>query len=205
MSQIDALSRFRRVIAIDFPGFGESFPLPDAWDVADYADCIGELLDAIGEADILAHSFGARVAIKLAARGDGRIGRMLLTGAAGLRPKRSLSYYRKIYTYKFLKRFCDREKLDAKYGSPDYRALSPVMKESFKKIVAEDLSGALEDVAVPTLLVFGEDDKETPLYMARALEKGIPDGALVVFPGAGHFCFLDCPGRFNAVAEQFFR
>lgn len=200
----DALP-FRRTVAIDLPGFGESFPLPSAWSVDDYADCVSEVLDGLGEADILAHSFGARIALKLAARGDARIGKMLLTGAAGLKPRRTFSYYRKVYTYKFLKHFRDPNQLDLKYGSPDYRALSPIMKESFKKIVGEDLTPLLCDVKVPVLLVFGDKDTETPPYMAERMHRGIEGSALVRFADAGHFCFLDCPARFYAVAREFFR
>lgn len=201
---MDALSDHRRVIAIDFPGFGESFSPQTPWSVDDYADCVGEILDQIGNADILAHSFGARVAIKLASRGDGRIGKMLLTGAAGIKPKRRFSYYRKVAFYKLLRRFGNAEKWRKKYASPDYLKLNPVMRESFKRVVNENLAPCLTKITCPTLLVFGEKDTETPLYMAEMMKKKIFGSALIVFDGVGHFCFLERPYRFTAVAKAFF-
>ncbi len=197
------MSDYHRVIAIDFPGFGQSFTPQTPWSVDDYADCVGEILDQIGNVDILAHSFGARVAVKLASRGDARIERMLLTGAAGVKPKRKFSYYRKVVTYKLLRHFCDAERLRQKYAASDYLKLSPVMRESFKKIVGEDLTPCLDKIKCPTLLVFGEQDTQTPLYMANIMQKKIDGSALVVFEGAGHFCFLERPSRFIAVTRAF--
>ena len=200
----DRLSERRRVIAFDFPGFGKSFTPTEPWSVDDYADLTAEVLRQIGQpVDVLAHSFGARVAIKLAARGEKYLDKLLLTGAAGVKPKRSLGYYRKIATYKLLRRFGDAEKLRQKYASPDYLKLNPVMRESFKKVVGEDLTPLLKQVRRPTLLVFGKNDTETPPYMAKIMQKNIKGSALVWFD-AGHFCFLECPARFYAVANAFF-
>ena len=79
------------------------------------------------------------------------------------------------------------------------------MRESYKKIVNEDLSPCLPKISAEVLYVFGEKDAETPLYMAKKLTEGTRGSALVVMPACGHFCFTDDPARFNAVAREFFR
>ena len=77
------------------------------------------------------------------------------------------------------------------------------MKESFCKIVNEHLDGVLPYVKNRTLIVFGENDKETPLYMAERLHKGIENSELVVIKNAAHFCFIDKPLKFNGEVKEF--
>ena len=96
----------------------------------------------------------------------------------------------------------DKDKLKSFYSS-DYLALDDVMKQSFKKIVNQHLDGVLSKIQNKTLLIFGKQDKETPLYMARRLQKGIQSSTLIVFENAGHFCFLDKPIKFNTEVKEF--
>ena len=91
-----------------------------------------------------------------------------------------------------------------KFASSDYAKLSPTMRESFKKIVNENLERCAEKVSSPCLLVFGNEDRETPLYMARKLNGKIKGSGLVIMNGCGHFCFTENPFYFNALAEEFF-
>ena len=78
------------------------------------------------------------------------------------------------------------------------------MKESFKLIISETLDDKLIDIKNPTLLIFGENDKETPLYMAKKMEQGIKNSSLTVIPNAGHFCFMEKPLKFNMEVREFF-
>ena len=75
-------------------GFGENKGMSYPYSLCDYADEIIRLVDElkIKKYDVLAHSFGARVAVKIA-NGDGRADRIVFTGAAGLKPRRSLKYF----------------------------------------------------------------------------------------------------------------
>ena len=169
--QIRFFSAFFRVIAVDMSGFGESPPLKYPYSVGDYAEEIKKVIDEIGERKIyvLAHSFGARVAVKLAGSDD-RIEKIIFTGAAGLKPRRSVRYKVKRALFLLLKKFVNKEKL-VKFYSENYRSLSPVMKESFIKIVNEDLKERYAAIKIPALLIFGDKDKETPLYMARKMNR----------------------------------
>ena len=101
--QIRFFSAFFRVIAVDMSGFGESPPLKYPYSVGDYAEEIRKVIDEIGERKIyvLAHSFGARVAVKLAGSDD-RIEKIIFTGAAGLKPRRSVRYKVKRALFLFL-------------------------------------------------------------------------------------------------------
>ena len=87
--------------------------------------------------------------------------------------------------------------------SKEYNALDGIRKESYKKIVTEHLDYTLGKVQNQTLIIFGENDKETPLYMAKRLNRGIPSSTLSVIKGAGHFCFIDKPNKFNMEVKEF--
>ena len=77
------------------------------------------------------------------------------------------------------------------------------MQESFKKIVSEHLDYALDKIENQTLIIFGEKDTETPLYMAKRLNAGIKNSKLKIIKNAGHFCFIDKPFEFNDCVREF--
>ena len=151
---------------------------------------------------VIAHSFGARVAIKSAYQDANFFDKLVLTGAAGLKPKNTLKKNIKRISFNFLKKFIPKEKLKGFYSS-DYLALSPVMQESFIKIINETLDYALPFINNQTLLVFGDLDQETPLYMAKRFHENISNSKLKIMEGAGHFCFLDKPHAFNMEVREF--
>ena len=101
-----------------------------------------------------------------------------------------------------LKRFINKDKLKGFY-SKDYNVLPKVMKESFLKIVNEHLDDRLKLIENKTLIIFGKEDKETPIYMAKKFHKNLKDSELYLVEGAGHFCFIDKENEFNFVVKEF--
>ena len=192
------------VFAPDLKGFGDDPDMPYPYSLDDYIEEVKEFIykNGLKKPSVVAHSFGARIAIKAASMNKGAFYKLVLTGAAGLKPKFGLKKSIKKAAFDILKSFVPRERLKAFY-SKDYNALSAVMKESFKKIVAENLDDRLKFIENPTLLIFGDKDKETPLYMAKRLNRGIADSRLLVVKGAGHFCFIDKPNKFNTEVKEF--
>ncbi len=219
---IGALKDDFRLTAIDFPAHGRS-DKPDApWSVDDFAACVIDLMDrlALSPCDIIAHSFGGRVALKIAANAPERVNRLVLTGCAGLKAPQTEAQKRRAAAYargkalakavmkvKFLAPLGERllDKLRVKYGSADYNALDADMRETFSKIVSEDLRPLLPRVKAPTLLVFGENDTETPLWMGQTMEKEISDAGLVVFEGGDHFAYIRQWQRFCVIVRRFLK
>ena len=201
--QIERFSRRFRVTAFDFWGMGKSAALPQPWSVGDYAAHTLALLRELGidRARLIAHSFGGRVALKLLASEENPFSRALLTGCAGVPPHRGAAYRAKVAAYRAVRRVAPRF-ASRRFGSAEYRSLPPVMSESFKKIVNEDLTPLLPRIRVPVLYVFGKEDAVTPPYMAERLVTETPGAQLVWLPGT-HFCFCEHPQAFNAVAEEF--
>lgn len=209
-----ALSCGYRVINVDFPGFGDSQEPADVWGVEEYTRQIEALIKelGIGAPVLLGHSFGGRVGILYASRNQ--VEKLILVDAAGIKPKRSLKYYWKVYSFKAIKRlmylFLGKEaaekRLDirrSKAGSSDYASASPMMRRILSKVVNEDLTDRLQSIKAPTLLIWGENDTATPLSDAKKMERLIPDAGLVSFPGCGHYSFLDNPLQFAAVLRSF--
>ncbi|MBR2967903.1 MAG: alpha/beta hydrolase [Clostridia bacterium] len=189
----------RDVIAVDFPGFGSSDLPPVEWGIDDYALCISELIFSlrIRKATIVGHSFGGRVALCLGHREF--VERIVLVDSAGLKPRKSIAKEFKIWRYKQAKK-AGRDV--SEFGSVDYLALPQVMKHVFVRIVNTHLDETMERIACPTLIVWGKRDKETPLYMARRLKRGIKDSTLVLLNG-GHYAYAEDNIRFNLILAEF--
>ena len=202
--QIPFFSKSFDVYAFDLKGFGENRGMEYPYSLSDYENEVREYMykKGIVKPHVIAHSFGGRIALKAAAKGDGLFDKLVLTGCAGLKPERSFKYKIKSRTFKILSRFMPKNALKRFY-SADYLALDSVMKESFVKIVNEQLDGVLSDIKNRTLIVFGENDKETPLYMAEKLHRGIKGSELIIIKNAAHFCFIDKPLKFNGEVKEF--
>ena len=202
-AQIEYFSRFYRVTAFDFLGFGHSKPLTSAFSVSDYAAWTRETLALlqVKKPSVIAHSFGCRVAVKMAAQDSEAFDKILLTGPAGILLNRGLAYRLKVKSYRLVKKlapaFAERN-----FGSHEYRLLSPIMKESYKKIVNEDLRKDAERIKNPTLIVEGEEDKTTSLSEAQVYVQSLQSGRLRCMQG-GHFAFAEYPLAFNLIAEEF--
>lgn len=190
----------RDVIAIDFPGFGRSPSPPATFTIYDYAAITARFLEILGvrEPDVIAHSFGGRVAIILAAHS--LTSRVLITDGAGVRPKRGLKYYIKVAAYKLKKKIGIEPK---NAGSADYRALDDDMKRVFVNVVNAHLDCLLPDINRSVLLVWGEKDRDTPLYMANKINAKVKDSAVVVMKNCGHFAFAENFPEFIAIADSF--
>jgi pimeloyl-ACP methyl ester carboxylesterase len=211
------LSRYRTIIP-DLPGFGATPAPPRAWGVDEYATWVISLLDRLGveRVHIVGHSNGGRVAIALASAHPDRVGRLVLTDSAGIRPRHGPGYHWRVGTFKLLRaasrwRWLPAAVRDlagrraAQRGSEDYRTASGTVRASMVRLVNADLRPELSRLTAPTLLIWGARDQETPLRDARLMERLIPDAGLVVFDGCGHFAYAEAPDRFCRIVDVFLR
>jgi len=206
-----------QVLAPDLPGFGDSAPPPSAWSVHDYAAHVLAYLDhqGIERAHFVGHSFGGRISLVIGAEHAGRIGKLVLINSAGVQPKRSAAGQLRLGVYKTLrdglasagmKGLSDRLRgwYVNRYGSADYKNAG-ALRETFVRVVNEDLLPYAARVQAPTLLLWGDADDETPLWVARRLEQTIPDAGLHVFSGAGHYSYLERLSETVHILDYFFK
>ncbi|HWQ59090.1 MAG TPA: alpha/beta hydrolase [Clostridia bacterium] len=207
----------REAILLDFPGFGNSQEPPEPWGVPEYAVLTREFMRRLGieGCDVACHSFGGRVTIYLTSEEPKIFDRLVLVDAAGIRPRRGLGYYARVLAYKLGKKLAGIGPLERAFkltekqrgaGSADYRALkSDVMRATFVKVVNLDLTDRLSQIENETLLVWGDRDDYTPLYMGKLMEAKIRNSGLAVLEGAGHFSYADKYQQFCAVMRAFFK
>lgn len=217
---IDLLAKKYTVVAMDMPGFGESQEPPSAWCVDDYVDFVIDFLKDYDNKNImfLGHSFGGRVIIKLNSRNnlDFKVSKVILVDSAGIMPPKSNKKSFRTRKYKFFRTILSTgimqkiapealEKLRVKYGSADYAAASPLMRQVLVKVVNEDLEPLIPNIKCPTLLVWGVNDTATPLSDGEKMEKLIKDSGLVKLENAGHYSFLEQQYTFNRVMCSFMK
>lgn len=212
----DMLAEHYRVVAVDFAGFGRSAEPKSVWGVEEYTQSIEALVKHLGieSPTLIGHSFGGRVSILYASRN--RVSRVVLTDAAGVKPRRSLGYYRKVYTYKLMKRTLplligDKkaqmllEQRRKSAASSDYNRATPMMRAILSKCVNEDLCSVMPKIKVPVLLFWGDKDTATPIGDAHKMEHLMGDAGLVVAEGAGHFAMLEQPELWSATLRSFLK
>jgi len=174
---------------------------PGDWDTARYADLIDAYITSLGPVTVIivGHSFGGRVALRLAARRPVYLAGVSLLGVPGL-PLRGWSRQRmrrmgiralrRVLTW--IKPITGERPLawhSRTYGSRDYLtagALRPV----FIRSVNEDLTESARQSSCPFLLVYGTDDTETPPWLGFAYRALMPERAtLDLLPHKDHHLY----------------
>lgn len=213
-----SLSKNFKVYLVDIVGFGKS-DLPDCpLNTNDFGDFLEEFINKleIKNPILIGHSNGGRMIINSVGREIVKPRKVVLIDSAGLVPKRKPKYYIKVGIFKLGKAFLNKlpdvnvikkfkEKLFNNVGSSDYKASAPVLRETMKIILNEDMSEMLPNIKVPTLLIWGSNDTATPISDAKKMESLIPDAGLVEYKGSGHFSYLENIQNCNVVLNEFLK
>lgn len=194
-----------RITILDLPGFGESDEPKKTWTIDDYElmleDFIKEL--KIKKPIVIGHSFGGRLAIRYSARNP--IEKLVLFGSPCIRIQEALPL--KVRMLKSMKKLPGMDKIGEymkQYiGSRDYKAASPVMRQTLVEVVNEDLSHYAKEIEEPTLLIWGQNDTEAPVAEAKELEKIMIDAALIILPGT-HYAYLENLQQVVNILNNFF-
>ena len=203
-----------RVIAVDFPGFGGSSEPETAWTVADYAKFTRDFLNKIDAKEVstvIGHSFGGRVIIKLISEKLLNPKKIVFIDSAGIKPRKSIKQKFRFIVAKVgkvvLKPLPKKAQngLRRKISSSDYINSSGVMRETFLVTIREDLQRELPTIHQPTLLIWGEDDTETPLSDAKIFAAMIPHSKLHILKNAGHYAFIDQPFETKKLIREFLK
>ena len=214
---ISVLKNNFTIYILDYPGFGNSsFPNRDL-DIYDYSNLIEEFIkqNQINDPIIISHSFGGRISIILAGLEKINIKKMILIDAAGIKRKKKFKIRLKQFIYKTLKKIglILPNKLKTKYqnklinifGSNDYKNLDPNIRKTFIKVINEDLTKYLKNINTSTLLIWGENDKDTPLDDGKLMNVLIEDSGLIIIPNASHFPYLEYPYYINKIILEFLK
>lgn len=211
----DDLRRSYACYAFDLPGFGESSLPPTPWGSADYSHWLLKVMDQLklDKPHVMGHSFGGQVTIRLASTHPERVGKLVLVCSAGIRRRRILAAQLKRAAGRFGRGLATyggpvgarlRDVIYRRIQSQDY-ANAGSLRPTLVKVVNEDVSCLLPRIQSPTLVVWGEHDRDVPLAAARVMERLIPQVQLAILENAGHFAYLDQFERFRLIVGRFLR
>ena len=186
------------VYQIDLPGFGES-EIKGVYSIEDYAEIINEfcLSLAIINPIILGHSFGGRVGLMYCKMF--KASKLILVSTPGVKMRFNLVKWFKIKLYKMMKLF----KLNIKMGSKDYKDSSGFLRGVLVKAINFDLTEVMKEIKIPTLLIYGKNDKDVPLYIGEKINENIKGSGLVVIDKCGHFPHIERFRYFLIVLRYF--
>lgn len=205
-----------KVISPDFPGFGKSKTPPKSWGVIDYAKWVNEFANLLNlkRFFILAHSFGGRVAVKFAINYPERLCGLILCDSAGIKPKPGLKTKiifglarigNAIFSPRHLARLKDgaRNLFYMFLRHRDYVKANGIMKETIKRVLAEDLLPDISQIKAKTLIIWGGADRMVPVKYAYIFKEKIANSELQILPKVGHSPHLEVPRHLSRTIINF--
>lgn len=236
--QIPHYAERYRVLALDLPGYGQSgrpdAPYTPPW----FAGVVSGWMDAVGvgSAPIMAHSMGGQIAMTLALQEPDRVEALVLAGPAGFErfTPGEIRFMTNFWTEDQALRATEQELratfTAVAFNRPDngverlleervrmakteaFRGTSVAVSRSIAGMVNHPVLDRLGELRVPTLIVYGTDDRMIPnpvfhggatRRIAEAGRDAIPDAQLVMLPGAGHTVHHDDPDGFHRAVDPF--
>lgn len=201
------------VLIVDLPGFGDTQAPDHAWELEDYSAFLAAWLQKIDTEElqaVIGHSYGGATAIAALSSGKIKAKKLILIASAGVRNKRlmyktlvkSAAKIAKLplYLLPAKARRRTREKVYKTLGSD--MLLLPHMELTFKRIIGEDVQAMAQKLSLPTLLVFGSKDKDTPVEDGKLLASAIKNSQLEVVE-AGHFLHQEQPEMLAQLIKDF--
>jgi pimeloyl-ACP methyl ester carboxylesterase len=231
LENIPHFARTHRVIATDLPGFGASEMPREDISISGYARFLEEVCDqlSIDAAAVVGNSMGGYIAAELAIASPQRVERLTLVSAAGITAEhlhrdsimagtrivaaiatraaaRHESFARRPGLRRLALQFVVRhpDRLSAAMAHELMQGSGkPGFIPAMEAIIAHRISERLPEIACPTFVLWGEDDRVIPVRDAKRFAKLIPDSRVLVLPDTGHVAMIERPQRFNMLLEEF--
>jgi 3-oxoadipate enol-lactonase len=214
-----------RVLLLDMRGQGQSDQTAeDVYPVSRQADDLAHLLDKLGieKTHLFALSYGGIVAQHFALQYPERLGKLLLADTLAWSDEVNRALHDAIVMAWDAggTRLRFRVMLPLTFGAGFLKVAAKVIpvleqmaealpwpgtKAMMMGVLDHDLRERLKDIRAKTLLIFGEEDRFTPIYQAKLLEAGIPGAVLRLISGVGHAAPLENPPAVDRLALAFFR
>ncbi len=166
-----------------------------------------------GQLHLLGNSLGGHVGLVYTLKHQERVKTLTLTGSSGLFENGMGETYPKRGDYDFIKKkteltFYDpnvasKELVDEVYSIVNNRLKAIKVIALAKSAIRHNLGDELQDIKVPTCLVWGKNDTITPPMVAEEFKKLIPNSELHWVDKCGHAPMMECPADFNVIVEQF--
>jgi pimeloyl-ACP methyl ester carboxylesterase len=196
---------------------------PDTFTTASYAQCLAGFLDAIGikRAHILGLSWGGILAQEFYRLHAQRFSSLVLADTyAGWRGSLPEPAWKDRLAICLRMADGPPEDVVTKFLPGMFTdAVPPQVREELSAIISEfhpigfrlmslssaevDTTALLPTIDVPTLVLWGDDDRRSPLHVAQQLRASIPNAELAIIPNAGHVSNMEQPDAFNGYVGRF--
>ena len=233
LENIPYFARTHRVVALDLPGFGGSPMPPWEISIPAYGRFLRDFCErlGVGRSSLVGNSMGGFIATEVAITEPDRVDDLVLVSAAGItwararrepaamigrvgraaspvllrfhmqgikRPRLRRNYFQGVFfDPDGLRREMLWENVVPALQSPGYY-------DALTTLWGYDIRDRLEDIGVPTLIVWGRNDRVVPVPAAVSYRKRIGKNAeLVIFDHCGHVPQIERPARFNRLLEEF--
>lgn len=206
------------VFTPDLPGFGKTKTPDHPLNLVDYTVFLKKYLQQnnIHHPVLIGHSFGGRVAIKFQNMYPNIVRALILSGTPGFTPVSKRKIVLAIFLAKLgkvlfllppLSFFADRVRKWYYYfvGAKEFYQAQGAMRETFKRIVQEQLSEQMQSITVPCLLLWGKEDIIVPVSVAKRMTRVISGSKLEIIGGADHGLPYKQPKIFVAAVSNFLR
>jgi pimeloyl-ACP methyl ester carboxylesterase len=221
--QLADLSDQFRVVAWDAPGAGASSDPPDPFTITDWAQCLAQFLNVVGtkRAQVLGLSWGGILAQQFYRLYPDRVLALILCDTyAGWKGSLPESACKERLERCYLESALPPEDFVPRWV-PEFftEGASHDLKEEMSAVVSDfhplgfrlmakssadtDTTDLLPNIEVPTLLLWGDDDRRSPLTIAEQLRDAIPSAELAIIAKAGHLSNMEQPEEFNAQVRRF--
>jgi len=205
-----------QVICLELPCFGKELCPKEIWGVEDYANFVKLKIKNLNliKPVLMGHSFGGQVAAYLAANEPQLVSRLILSGAAAIRPERNLKRLgfniiaktgKIFFSLPLIKNLSApaRKYLYKLADSPDYGAANGIKREIYKKVIRQDLTEDLKKIKTPTLIIWGVKDSYVPLSSGKKIAKLISNSRLEIIPEGKHGLHLQMPEKLYSIVKNF--
>lgn len=185
-----------KVFAPDLPGFGSEPLESESMILDDYIEFVDNFMkkNSLSKPILIGHSFGGRIAIKYTWKYQNKISKLILTGVP---ITREISILKRVILltaiagHQLLKLFPAqirdflRKRMYFIIGEWDYYKAGK-LKETFKKIISEDLLQYIKEIKLPIIFVWGKEDTTTPVFNLNRIKKYLPLAEYKIISGTGH-------------------
>lgn len=179
------------VNVLTVPGLTEG--TDKAWTLDEYTEWLKGKLEQTDNPILIGHSNGGRIALSFATQHPQALERLILVDSGGiyhnelpLRVKRlvfgaAAKVGKKITSSPKLRNLLYRLAHES-----DYKNATPHMRQTMTNLISVDLTPQLKNIHIPTLIIWGEQDRSTPVSDAHLMHQSIPNSRLYILPEAGH-------------------
>lgn len=199
---LGALTGRYRVYLVDLPGFGAMRRVENRFVLAEATSWLLAWMDAVGlgQAHLVGHSMGGYISLRLAAQRPDALHCLVLVAPAGVWERRSIRG--QVFPLLKAARYTTWSFLPVLFADA-LRAGPSTLVRAARDLLAEDVRKSLQEIRVPTLMIWGEYDLLVPPTIGLAMRQDVANARLLILERAGHVPMFDRPREFNDALLRF--